>query len=354
LKHNSNNSQTQIYLDKIKCLVILHDLKTNELMDTIIPPFFENVSCLKLSSSGSKLIIGNEQGQYFYVYEIYFSSNLRHYNKNNKKIRTCELIYSLFRGYTNAFINQVLFSNCEQWVCVSTSHGTAHIFNIERQTYPSISYDFENNGEENKFDDDPQRIKEKIMTILPEVRVKYQGIVSGKETPVCSYFIPEFNYGINKSKKDFYENLGGTFTVEGENMVQIPLFITLTNETNFYYYALLAYNTLKKGVNPTLPEKEYLFRKKYEIELLSKFIISFSKPLEPFVDPLDSDNTLGLESIDFNNFVKDLNDSPPNSLNENSNPIKSNNKFNDIESQTNVIHNAPIYVQPFFSIIKSS
>ena len=38
---------------------------------TISPPFLKHISLLRFSPSGRFLLIGNESGQYFYVYELW-------------------------------------------------------------------------------------------------------------------------------------------------------------------------------------------------------------------------------------------------------------------------------------------
>ena len=36
----------------------------------ITPPFLKHISLVKFSPSGRLLLVGNESGQYFYVYEL--------------------------------------------------------------------------------------------------------------------------------------------------------------------------------------------------------------------------------------------------------------------------------------------
>ena len=51
--------------------VRIHDLSDNfELFAEITPPFLKQISLVRFSPSGRLLVIGNESGQYFYVYEL--------------------------------------------------------------------------------------------------------------------------------------------------------------------------------------------------------------------------------------------------------------------------------------------
>ena len=50
--------------------VRLRDLENSTLFYEIQPPFFKNISLVRFSPSGRYLVVGNENCQYFYIYEI--------------------------------------------------------------------------------------------------------------------------------------------------------------------------------------------------------------------------------------------------------------------------------------------
>ena len=71
----------------------------------IVPQKFKSVSLVKLSESGKYLILGNGQGQFFYIYELFPSlakADVCNCVRVPSRIQTV-----LFRGYT-----QTLITNC--------------------------------------------------------------------------------------------------------------------------------------------------------------------------------------------------------------------------------------------------
>ena len=83
--------------------VRLRDLQSSSLFAEIQPPFFKNISLVRFSPSGRLLLLGNENCQYFYIYEILPQTNQR-FSKccNFCHFERIRLAYSLFRGYTSA------------------------------------------------------------------------------------------------------------------------------------------------------------------------------------------------------------------------------------------------------------
>ena len=56
-----------------KMKVLIHNLSEDGSFDKIAeisPPYLKHVSLVKFSPSGKLLLIGNEAGQYFYVYDL--------------------------------------------------------------------------------------------------------------------------------------------------------------------------------------------------------------------------------------------------------------------------------------------
>ena len=147
-------TQTKAKVEKEnKIKVQIRDLKSHKLLAEIQPPFFESISVLKFSPSGRYLLIGNQDCQCFYIYEIFPASCLRVNgteggpNSTNMSIgiyptscqETVRLQYSLFRGKTIAKVTDVQFvsvSNCssdlEQILVINSSNGTSHIFNLSK------------------------------------------------------------------------------------------------------------------------------------------------------------------------------------------------------------------------------
>ena len=53
--------------------VLIHSLSYDgsfEKLAEISPPYLKSVSLVKFSPSGRLILVGNEAGQYFYVYEL--------------------------------------------------------------------------------------------------------------------------------------------------------------------------------------------------------------------------------------------------------------------------------------------
>jgi hypothetical protein len=96
----------------------LRDLETSTLFSEIQAPFFKNVSLVRFSPSGRYLLVGNENCQFFYLYEILPVTNQR-FNAASAHKNSCEtnfchqdrvrLVYSLFRGYSSAVVTDVQF-----------------------------------------------------------------------------------------------------------------------------------------------------------------------------------------------------------------------------------------------------
>lgn len=60
--------------------VRIRDLDNSGIFAELQPPFFKNISLVRFSPSGRLLLLGNENCQYFYIYEIIPSTNKR-FNK---------------------------------------------------------------------------------------------------------------------------------------------------------------------------------------------------------------------------------------------------------------------------------
>ena len=72
----------------------------------ISPPFLKHISLIRFSPSGRFLLIGNESGQYFYVYELWPSTGQRFNSCSGFCTKlTATLRFTLFRGFRPALIS---------------------------------------------------------------------------------------------------------------------------------------------------------------------------------------------------------------------------------------------------------
>ena len=102
---------------------------------SIEPPFLKHISLLRFSPSGRYILIGNESGQYFYVYELWPETA----NRFNSCSGCCTklgatLRFTLFRGFRPALISDCQFlahGNSEpttETVVINSLNGTTHVF----------------------------------------------------------------------------------------------------------------------------------------------------------------------------------------------------------------------------------
>jgi len=137
-----------------KVQIIIRNSGTHQILAVIEPPseIFKSISLIQFSPSGKFLVVGNENNQCFYVYELFPSSGIRTngpsgpnstnlslglYPRNKRE--SVRLQYYLFRGYTMARVTDISFvgdSNCsndlEQILVINTSNGTSHIYNLNK------------------------------------------------------------------------------------------------------------------------------------------------------------------------------------------------------------------------------
>ncbi|ORY03611.1 hypothetical protein K493DRAFT_311645 [Basidiobolus meristosporus CBS 931.73] len=74
------------------------------------------VASLAFNESGSLLVTASIQGTGFQVFELHQGSAKR--------------LYKLSRGYTSAYVEDIVFSADSKWLSVSTGRGTTHIYAI--------------------------------------------------------------------------------------------------------------------------------------------------------------------------------------------------------------------------------
>lgn len=105
---------------QISILNLVSNVKLQE-----IHAFPTSPSKLLFTPSGSLLIVCPEHGQGFHIY---------------RKNEDFQLIYKLHRGVSNAEIVHVSVSLNENWVTVTSSKGTSHLYSIEKNS-KSLVYD---------------------------------------------------------------------------------------------------------------------------------------------------------------------------------------------------------------------
>lgn len=103
----------------------------------ISPPFLKHISLLRFSPSGRFLLIGNESGQYFYVYELWPATSSR-FNSCSGCCTKLEasLRFTLFRGFRPALISDCQFlapghsESTTETVVINSLNGTTHVFRL--------------------------------------------------------------------------------------------------------------------------------------------------------------------------------------------------------------------------------
>ena len=94
------------------------------------------VAQIQFAESGHLLMVAAESGQYLHVYRMNPPLSQQ---KNGALVRYA-LLYKLYRGFTQATITDISLSQNEQWVVVTSSRGTAHVYKIDPGT-TSLHYD---------------------------------------------------------------------------------------------------------------------------------------------------------------------------------------------------------------------
>ena len=118
--------------------VRIHNLSSEgefEQIAEISPPFLKHISLMKFSPSGRLLLIGNESGQYFYIYELAPQTQLRFSECKGFCVKQApKLKFTLFRGFRPAQISDCQFLSHEnsqpntETVVINSMNGTAHVF----------------------------------------------------------------------------------------------------------------------------------------------------------------------------------------------------------------------------------
>lgn len=103
----------------------------------ISPPFLKHISLIRFSPSGRHLLIGNESGQYFYIYELWPSTGTRFNQCSGFCTKlSATLKFTLFRGFRPALISDCQFLGhgssepTTETVVINSLNGTTHVFRL--------------------------------------------------------------------------------------------------------------------------------------------------------------------------------------------------------------------------------
>jgi hypothetical protein len=108
-------------------------LKDQSYFCKIEPPYFKNVALVKFSPTGNLLLIGNENCQHCYIYRMFKAPNSKYPHCACKL--DVKLIFSLFRGYTEAVVVDCSFANNpqpgdEKFLLINSCNGTSHVYKL--------------------------------------------------------------------------------------------------------------------------------------------------------------------------------------------------------------------------------
>ncbi|CDW73531.1 UNKNOWN [Stylonychia lemnae] len=213
LQHKSVINKENIFSVRVR------DLQDSTLFFEIQPPFFKNISLVRFSPSGRYLLVGNENSQYFYIYEILPQQNQRFMKCDNlchyERVR---LVYSLFRGYTSAMVTDVQFvnlslnfSDLEQILIINSSNGTSHIYHLNNPSQVNET------PIQKKIQDDKNH--NNIIQLIPVSRFKYKSLIKQGEIRIVSLISQRQNQESNNHKSSESKDLNFrilTFTSKNE------------------------------------------------------------------------------------------------------------------------------------------
>ena len=251
-----------------KTLIVIRNLSDNKFIGAVSPPYFENISIIKFSPSGTLLLVGNENGQYFYVYKIFPETNYRHVNKSLNSQRRIQLFYSLFRGYTSATIGNVNFSACEKWLILNSIKGTSHIYRLD-QNIKYLDENIVNNHTQFKYDAFEKK-RASIFQLSAFNRFKYNKMLERIHLRPCTHilnFYPLEELQISREilvRKGAIllssSNSGDSFE---EGSLKLPIFLSFTSKNEIFSNSLLTFGNgdgklkVEKEKMPKIQEESF-------------------------------------------------------------------------------------------------
>lgn len=111
-------------------MVVVKDLVTKEVV-TQFKAHESPISALCFDPSGTLLVTASVHGNNLNVFQIMpfkekYSPDCNGYDWKASYVH----LYKLYRGRTNAIIQDISFSNSRDWIAISSSRGTCHLFNL--------------------------------------------------------------------------------------------------------------------------------------------------------------------------------------------------------------------------------
>jgi len=231
-----------------KITVIIRNIKDDTIICKFSPRYFNGITVIKFSSSGTLLLLGNENAQQFYIYKLFPETHCRHLSPSLSSGKAAVLLYTIFRGYTSAKVSSVQFSLNERWVIISSAKGTSHIYRLDEHTEYSNNPIISNHS---TFDYFKLTAGQKITKLSAFNRFKYESAtVKGDLWPVTAI--------LTHCPLDKIE--GGKELIDEQ---YITMFIAITRYGEVFSNALVIVKSEEKEV-------QYDFKGQKDYELLRK------------------------------------------------------------------------------------
>ena len=236
-------NNTDLDISKNGCFINIQKLsdKSGQDIKKIFCPFFnDGISIIKFFHAYKYLIIGNKNAQIFYIYEFYPSTNLK-INDNNVEYNY-RILFSLYRGITNATVNNIDWSSCRNFLSISSKKGTIHVYylpKIESQLYENNSK-FNYRGFHDVYNNVTQAIK------IDKIKL---GSYFNSNLPYQSYvkILSNFKIDIEALSREKRELLSYSKT---ERYVNFPVLLCLCDKyPSLHAYVLIKDNLRKDNGN---------------------------------------------------------------------------------------------------------
>ena len=256
----------------------ISDISGHDINKIFTPFFKDGISFIKFFHAYKYFIVGNKNAQIFYIYELYPSTNLR-INQNFEYNH--RIIYSFYRGITNASINNIEWSSCKNFISISSKKGTIHVYYL-----PKIeSQIFENHSNFNykKFHDLYQNVSQAIKI----EKIKFGNFFSSNlHYQTFANLISNFRINIESLSPEFKTLLSIS---KSERFLNLPiLFCLCENSPTLHVYVLVkdkSKETVEKNETNSIKMKDILlsnYRAIYTKKI--SFLLNFSNPKNE-VDP---------------------------------------------------------------------
>eukprot|EP00826_Nyctotherus_ovalis_P010937 TRINITY_DN12852_c0_g3_i4.p1 TRINITY_DN12852_c0_g3~~TRINITY_DN12852_c0_g3_i4.p1 ORF type:complete len:765 (-),score=185.91 TRINITY_DN12852_c0_g3_i4:118-2412(-) len=268
-----------------KVTVVVRNVK-NVKNDVVIcrfsPRYFNGVTVIKFSPSGTLLLLGNENAQQFYIYKLFPETHCRHLSSSLSSGKAAVLLYTIFRGYTSATISNVEFSLNERWVIISSAKGTSHIYRLDENAGSSHNPIIANHSD---YDYAKLSASQQVTKLSAFGRFRHDHArVKGELWPVAAVLA---RYPVDR--------IEGNGKVGSEQ--HVPLFFSVTRYGEVFTNALVIlkseekdvefdfqgqkdYEMLRRG-NKNLTRRENYYNDKLVIKTLAQFELDVVSKILP-------------------------------------------------------------------------